>query len=286
MKGKKMNETVTTYEPDNCLKKGYLRMFREIIDEIKNNRWLIYQLFRRDFFTTYAQSLFGILWAFIVPIVSVGTFVVLNASGLLVAGSIRVPYVLYAMLGLAFWQLFATGIVASSTSLVKAGSMLAKINFSKKALVISSMGQTLVSFLIQLALAFIFFAFYRVVPNIAILLIPILIMPIVLITLGLGFILSILNGVVRDFANLLPVLLTFLLFLTPILYVVPATGILARISMYNPVYYLVSVPRDLALTGATTEWMGFLVSSILSIIIFVACLVAFHLTETRIAERI
>jgi lipopolysaccharide transport system permease protein len=190
------------------------------------------------------------------------------------------------MLGLAFWQLFATGIVASSTSLVKAGSMLVKINFSKKALVISSMGQTLVSFLIQLALALIFFAFYRVVPNIAILLIPILIMPMVLITLGLGFILSILNGVVRDFANLLPVLLTFLLFLTPILYVVPATGILARISMYNPVYYLVSVPRDLALTGATTEWMGFLVSSILSIIIFVACLVAFHLTEARIAERI
>jgi lipopolysaccharide transport system permease protein len=286
MKGKKVNETVTTYEPDNCLKKGYPRMFKEIIDEIKKNIWLIYQLFRRDFFTTYAQSIFGILWAFIIPIVSVGTFAILNASGLLVAGSIKVPYLVYAMLGLAFWQLFATGIVASSTSLVKAGPMIVKINFSKKALVISSMGQTLVTFLIQLALALIFFAFYRTVPNVAILLIPILIIPILLITLGLGLVLSVLNAVVRDLANLLPILMTFLLFLTPILYVKPTTGILAQITMYNPLYYLVSVPRDLALTGATTAWIGFLVSSILSIILFVACLVAFHLTETRIAERI
>jgi lipopolysaccharide transport system permease protein len=279
-------ETVTTYEPDNSLKKGYLRMFREIIDEIKKNRWLIYQLFRRDFFTTYGQSIFGILWAFIIPFISVGTFAVLSASGLLVAGSIKVPYLVYAMLGLAFWQLFATGIVATTTSLVKAGSMIVKINFSKKALVISSMGQTMVSFIIQLVLALIFFAVYRTVPNVAILLIPILIIPILLITLGLGFILSILNGVVRDFGNLIPVLVTFLLFLTPVMYVMPTTGILAQITRYNPLYYLVSVPRDLALTGVTAAWIGFLVSSILSVIVFVACLVAFHLTETRIAERI
>jgi lipopolysaccharide transport system permease protein len=261
-------------------------MFKEIIDEIKKNRWLIYQFFRRDFFTTYGQSIFGILWAFIIPIISVGTFAVLSASGLLVPGNIRVPYLIYAMLGLAFWQLFATGIVASTTSLVKAGSMIVKINFSKKALVISSMGQTLVTFLIQLALALIFFAFYRIVPNVAILLIPILIIPIVLITLGLGLILSVLNAVIRDLGNLIPILVTFLLFLTPILYVKPTKGILAQISMYNPLYYLVSVPRDLALTGITTAWIGFLVSSILSVIIFVACLLAFHLTETRVAERI
>jgi lipopolysaccharide transport system permease protein len=281
-----MTETVTTYEPDNSLKKGYLRMFREIIDEIRNNRWLIYQLFRRDFFTTYGQSIFGILWAFIIPIISVGTFVVLSASGVFAVGSITVPYPVYALLGLAFWQLFATGIVASSTSLVKAGTMIVKINFSKKALVISSMGQTMVSFLIQLALALVFFVLYRVVPNVAILLVPILIIPIVLITLGLGLILSLLNGVVRDIGSFLPVLVTFLLFLTPILYVKPTTGIVSQMATYNPLYYLVSVPRDLALTGATTAWTGFLVSSILSVIIFVACLVAFHLTETRIAERI
>ncbi len=280
-----MTETVT-YEPDNSLKKGYLLMFKEIIQEIRHNKWLIYQLFKRDFFATYKQSVFGVLWVFIMPIVSVATFVVLNMSGLFLVGSIDVPYPLYAMFGLAFWQLFSTGVVTGSSSIVKAGAMIVKINFSKKALVISSMGQIIVGFVIQMVLVLILFAIYNIMPNVAILLIPVLIIPLVLFTLGLSFILSILNGVLRDFANLLPILMTFLLFLTPVMYTATATGILAQITRYNPLYYLTAIPRDLALTGVTTEWLGFFASTFLSVVVFVTCLVAFHLTETRLAERI
>ena len=101
-----MTENITTYEPDNSLKKGYLLIFREIFEEIKTNKWLIYQLFRRDFLTIYRQSVFGILWAFIVPLVSVGAFVVLNQSGVFVTGNTEVNYVVYALLGLAFWRLY------------------------------------------------------------------------------------------------------------------------------------------------------------------------------------
>jgi len=283
---KHMTEDITTYEPDNSLKKGYLFIFSEIFSEVKKNRWLIYQLFKRDFLTIYKQSFIGILWAFIIPLVSVGTFIVLNRSGVFTVGDINVSYPIYAMLGIAFWQLFSTGLVASSNSLVKAGSMIAKINFSKKALVIASTGQSIVSFLIQFVLVAILFVFYGVAPSIAILLVPIVMVPIMLLTLGLGFILSLLNGVVRDVGNLLSILMTFLMFLTPVLYARPTTGILAQITTYNPLYYLVSVPRELILMGTISEWKGFLISSIISVIIFMVCLVAFHLTETRVAERI
>jgi hypothetical protein len=47
---------ITTYEPDNSLKKGYLAIFGEIFNELKKNRWLTYQLFKRDFLTIYKQS--------------------------------------------------------------------------------------------------------------------------------------------------------------------------------------------------------------------------------------
>lgn len=285
-----MTETVTTYEPDNCLKKGYLGLFKEIYNEIKDNKWLIYQLFKRDFFATYKQSFFGILWAFIIPLVSVGTFLVLSESGLLVIGSSGVPYPLFAMFSLAIWQLFASGLVAGSTSLVRAGSMIVKINFSKKALVISSLGQTMISFVIQMSLALGLYGYYAVafglVPNVAILLVPVLILPMLLFTLGLSFIMSILNGVLRDIGNLLPLVTTFLMFLTPVMYAAPKTGILGLVTTYNPLYYLVALPRDLAFTGTSTLWPGFLISSALSVGVFVVCLVAFHLTETRLAERV
>jgi lipopolysaccharide transport system permease protein len=281
-----MTEKITTYEPDNSLRKGYRSIFGEISNELKKNRWLIFQLFKRDFFTIYKQSFIGVLWAVIIPIVSVGTFIVLNQSGVFAIGDIDVPYPIYAVLGMAFWQLFSTGLIASSNSLIAAGSMITKINFSKKSLVIASTGQAIVSFLIQLFLIVILFVYYGFKPNIAILLIPITMIPMMLLTLGLGFILSILNGIMRDIGKIIAVLMTFLMFLTPVLYTKPTTGILATFTNYNPLYYLVSVPRELVLKGTISEWKGFLIASIASFIIFIMCLIVFHLTETRVAERI
>lgn len=281
-----MTETIITYEPDNSLKKGYLSIFSEIFTELKKNRWLTYQLFKRDFFAIYKQSFIGILWAFVMPVVSVGTFIILNRSGVFTIGDIDAPYPVYAILGMAVWQLFSTGLIASSNSLVKAGPMIVKINFSKKSLVIAATGQSIISFLIQFVLVCILFICYRIPPNIKILFVPFLVMPIMLLTLGLGFMLSLINGVMRDIGNALSILVTFLMFLTPVLYAKPTTGILAHLTKYNLLYYLVSAPRDLVLTGTISEWKGFLIASIISFIVFMVCLVIFHLTETRVTERI
>ncbi|MFX0125399.1 MAG: hypothetical protein ACFFAE_17350 [Candidatus Hodarchaeota archaeon] len=57
-----MTETITTYEPDNTLKKGYLNIFKEIFNEIKENWRFTYQLFKKDFLSIYRQSFIGILW--------------------------------------------------------------------------------------------------------------------------------------------------------------------------------------------------------------------------------
>ena len=146
-----------------------------------------------------------------------GTMFVLNGAGVFNVGAMSVPYPLYAILGTALWGPFATGLVASSNSLVAAGPMITKINFSKKSLVIASMGQALLAFIIQLCLVLVLLVYYRIAPSPAILLVPLLIVPLVLFTLGLGFVLSMLNGVVRDVANVLALLVTFLLFLTPVL---------------------------------------------------------------------
>jgi lipopolysaccharide transport system permease protein len=277
---------ITTYEPDNSLKKGYRSIFPEIYNELKANRWLIFQLFKKDFLALYKQSFIGLMWAVIIPLVTVGTFVVLNGAGVFNTGAIAVPYALYAVLGVAIWQLFSAGIIASSNSLVLAGPMITKINFSLKSLVVASMGQSILSFLVGFCVVVVLLFYYRFVPSAGILLLPLLIIPIILLTLGLGFMSSLLNGILRDIGNVLSVCMTFLLFLTPILYAKPTTGILAVVATYNPLYYLVSVPRDLVLTGVSSEWKGFALSSAFAATVFLVCLVLFHLTETRVTERV
>jgi lipopolysaccharide transport system permease protein len=276
----------TTYEPDNSLKKGYLALFGEIFSELNKNRWLVFQLFKKDFVALYKQSFIGVFWAFLLPLVSVGTFIVLNGAGVFNVGTMTVPYPIYAILGTALWGVFATGLVASSNSLVAAGPMITKINFSKKSLVIASMGQALLAFIIQLCLVLVLLVYYRIAPSPVILLVPLLIVPLVLFTLGLGFVLSLLNGVVRDIANMLAVIVTFLLFLTPVLYAKPTTGALATLSSYNVLYYLVSVPRDLVLFGTSSYLRGFIISSVVALVVFMLFLAVFHLTETRVTERV
>lgn len=283
-----MDEIIVTYEPDSLLKKGYLLIFKQIFIDLYKNRWLTYQLFRRDFLSSYKQSFLGVMWAIIFPLVSIAVFIALNRSGILKVGDIGFPYSIYALIGLAFWQFFANGLVACSNSLVNAGPMILKINFSKKSLIIAALGKTVIPFIIQIIIVCILFIGYGKSPTVWVLLMPLYIIPLILFTIGLGFFTSLLNGVIRDIGNIISILTMFLMFFTPVLYAKPQVGLLATITKYNLLYYLVSIPRDLILKGPAQaqEIQGFLLVSLISIILFILCLFGFHLTETRIAERI
>jgi lipopolysaccharide transport system permease protein len=109
-------------------------------------------------------------------------------------------------------------LISASNSLANAGPTIVKINFSKKSLVIASLGKSLLSFFIQLILLAILFFFYKITPGPEIILIPVFMIPVLALALGLGFIFSLLNAILRDIGNILSILVTFLMFLTPVFY--------------------------------------------------------------------
>jgi len=279
-------EPITVYQPDNTLKNGYFQTFREIYQEIIENKWLIYQLFKRDFSTIYKQSFIGILWVIIIPVINVGLFSMLGHSGIFNVGKISAPYPIYAILGISMWQLFSSGLIACGNALSSAGDMLIRIKFSKKSLVIASVGRSVVTFLVQILLIALLLIVYKFVPAQTVILFPLIILPILIFTLGIGLITAILNSIVRDTGNILSVILMLGMYATPVLYAKPTTGLLAQITAYNPMYYFICSGRDLALTGHLTEPNGFIISSVLALFIFIWGLIIFHLTETRITERV
>jgi lipopolysaccharide transport system permease protein len=283
---KKMEPSTTVYKPDKSLQHGTGFLAREITREIVENRWLTYQLFYRDFTTVYKQSIAGILWMFILPVANVATFLMLNRSGIFNFGEIPVPYPVYAILGMAFWQIFASGIVAAGNSLTQMGETLTRINMPKKCLVLASMGRCLMAFAVQLGLLTILCLVYKITPHPNFFAFAIVMLPIIILTLGMGFFIAILNAIIRDAGNLLNMGVMFLLYLTPVLYARPAQGFLAQATTYNPMYYFISAGRDLFLTGTIQELNGFLISTAASCILLIISLYIFHMTETRIAERI
>jgi lipopolysaccharide transport system permease protein len=290
---------MVTYLPDNAVRRGYASLLGDIGVELIDSKFLTAQLFKRDLMAFYKQSLLGVFWIVLVPLITVGTFVMLRGSGIVSAGEIHVPYPIFATLGLAFWQIFAQGIIAGANSLVQSGDMITRINFSKKSLVIASLGRTIVSFLTLVLLSAVLMGYYAwtghdVQVASTAWLAPFALLPIFLFTLGASFYLALANGIVRDIGTMLGVVVTFVMLLTPVLYERPlVTGdasasakLLDTLTTWNPLYYLVSAPRDLVLDGSIAEPQGFWLAAVASVAFFCVSLIGFHLAETRIAERI
>jgi len=266
---------------------GSFRITRLMWNELRAAKGLVWRLFIRDFTAKYRQSLLGVLWALLTPLITVGMFVGMNRSGLLTIQDTGIPYPIYAIIGLTIWNLFTVGLVACSSSLVNAGAMVIKINFPKAALVLAASGQGIVELLIRLFLIMFAFLYYGRLPSFPGLFIGfICLIPVYLIMTGLGFILSLATGVLRDIPNILNLALTAFMLLTPILYPINGNNLLADANVWNPFNYLINVPRDFIVKGHTSFLVEFLCASIFSVVVFYLGWKLFYLAQTKIAERL
>jgi len=282
--GRPMNKNnIQIYEPNKQLKLGFM-IWSQMFEEFWESRELIWRLFIRDLTAKYKQSLLGYIWIMIMPFIAIGTFMYLNKAGILVIGETELPYPLFALIGFSVFQLFSTGINSGCQSLVSAGDMIAKINFPREVLVFSSIAYALFEFLIKLFLIVILFIVYKFVPSWGILLLPFSLLPILILTLGLSLILSLINGILRDTANVVALLSTFLMFLTPVFY--PLREQPFSFVHFNPLAPLINAPRDLIAYGYIKEPTAFYIASAFSIIVFLISWRIFHLVETKIPERI
>jgi lipopolysaccharide transport system permease protein len=274
------------YEPDKFVRAGFFVICKEMFVNVCRSRELMWRLFLRDFSARYRQSLLGISWAIINPLITVGIFVFLNRSGILNIGETPVPYPVFALIGVSIYGVFSTGLSACSSSIIGAGSMVVKINFPKVSLVIAAMGQAVVEFLVRLIMIILLLMLYGFSPRLSSLFLPFALLPLILLTLGMGLLLSLLAGVLRDIIYLVSFFTTLFLFLVPALYPTPQTGILVVLNKWNPLSHLLIGCRDILITGVLSNPSEFLWASLFSILIFLVSWRIFFLSEPRIAERV
>ncbi|MDP1808316.1 MAG: ABC transporter permease [Actinomycetota bacterium] len=279
-------EKTTVYESDRALKISIVVQFQEMIGDLGSSRELIWRLFLREFTSRYKQSFLGLIWVIINPLATVGVFVYLSSAGILKIGDTGVPYVVYAVVGLTIWNLFASCVSACSGSVASAGAMIGKINFPKVSLVIAAALQSIVEFLVRLSLTLAVFILFGVVPSWKIIFLPLVLVPLFLMALGLGLFLALATVLIRDVSYVVSLATNFMMFLIPILYPPLKTGIIAKITTWNPFAQLIMAPRDLVLYGTFSNTTGWLWSTLLAVASFLFFWRVFHMAETKIAERI
>ena len=262
-----------------------LQLFREMGRDLLASRELAWRLLVRDISAQYRQSLFGVLWAFLPPIITAAGLLVARNAGAVNIGETEIPYPAYVMFSMALWQTFVESLSGPITAVNTAKPMLAKINFPKEAIILAKLGEVFFNFGIKLILILGLFIWFQIPVTWSILLAPVGLIHLVILGTGIGLLLAPIGALYGDIAKAIPLIVSPWLLLTPVIYPSPKEGLFATIVNLNPVTPLLVTTRDLATSGLVTNPAGFWVVSGLAFGLLLVAWVLFRLAMPFIVER-
>lgn len=178
-------------------------------------RGLFYFLVWRDILVRYKQMAIGVAWAVVRPLLTMVVFTVIfgKIAGLPSDGA---PYPILVLCALLPWQFFANSLSESSTSLISNAGLLSKVYFPRLIIPVSSVLVNLIDFMVSFLLLCLLMAWYGFAPGTRILALPAFLLLTLVASLGAGLWFSALNVRYRDFRFIVPFLVQFGLFVSPV----------------------------------------------------------------------
>lgn len=259
------------------------------IKELFRYKDLFFVLAYKDLRVRYAQTILGLLWAIIQPLTTLvimsvvfGRFVKVDTGG--------VPYPVFAVIGVSLWTYFSFVLSQSGNSIIGAQEMVKKIYFPRLIIPLSKAVVGLVDFFVAILLLIILFIYYGITPSSNIVFLPAFLILTIISSLAVGIWLSALTIRFRDFQYVVPFLVQFGLYITPIAYpteiVVNNLPSWATIIFYlNPMTGIVEGYRWCLIGGAEpTGYFWLSISFVM--ILFVSGIYYFKKIEKTMADII
>ena len=187
------------------------------LGELWAYRELLYFLTWRDIKVRYKQTMLGVAWAIIQPLLTMVVFSVFFGR-LARIPSDGLPYPLFAYAALVPWTFFANGLSQASSSLVASARLITKVYFPRLAIPIGTVFSGLVDFVLAFLVLLGMMFYYGTKPTVAILWLPLFLLLALVTSLGVALWLSALNVQFRDVRYVLPFITQFWMLATPIAY--------------------------------------------------------------------
>ena len=250
-------------------------------------RELVFFMVWRDVKVKYKQTLLGMAWAVIQPIMTMLVFTFVFGSVAKVATD-GIPYPIFSFAALLPWGLFEVALNQGSRSLVAHNNMVTKIYFPRLILPMSSVFAGLVDFVIAFVILIVLMFYYRMAPAYELIwTLPFFILLAIVTALGVALWLSAINVRYRDVNQALPFLTRFWLFVTPIAY---SSDIISGKWQYlyylNPMAGVVDGFRWALLGTGVGPGPTLWVSTGISILILISGLFYFRSMEKTFADTI
>lgn len=223
----------------------------------------------RDILVRYKQTVIGVVWSIINPLVTMVVFTIVFGK-LAKLPSDGIPYPILVYSALLPWQFFANSLSRSSESTLGNANLISKIYFPRLILPMSSIVVSLIDFAISFGMFLVLMGYYQFVPSWKIVLFPLLMIIALFAGLGLGSWFAALNVKYRDFRYLVPFIVQFGLFISPVGFsssIVPQKWRL--LYSLNPMVGVIDCFRWAILEKAVNLYLpGFLISMFLTLLIF------------------
>ncbi len=261
--------------------------------DLWNFRGLFYFLAWRDILVRYKQTVIGVLWSVAKPLL---TIFVMGFLGWLFHSEVPtgVPRLLLVCTATLPWQFFSSSFSEASNSLVSNSNLLTKVYFPRLIVPASTVIVCLIDFFISFAILVVIMIFTRFMPDWKILMLPLFLLLAIVTAMGTGLFISALNVKYRDFRYLIPFIVQFGLYVSPVAFssnmiynhpTLPAY--LKFIYSLNPMVGVIDGFRWCILGGSTTLYLpGFLMSIGISVLFLFVGVWYFRRMEKTFADVI
>ena len=247
-------------------------------------RDLLYFLSLRGIKIKYAQSVLGVGWAIVNPLIQALLFTVIfgNLAQLSSDGS---PYILFSYTGLVAWTYFSGILTDATSSLVANRDMIGKVYFPRLILPMAAVFSKLVDFGVAFLVLIGLLIYYGVTPTVEIVVFPLLIVILVLTSLGVGAFLSALAVQYRDIQYAMAFMVRLLMYTAPVVYVV---GLIPEQWRWayalNPMVGVIEGMRAIFLGTRAFPWDWVLTGGIVSVLFFLFGCFYFRRVERHFAD--
>jgi lipopolysaccharide transport system permease protein len=285
------HDRLTIAEPPVVVIKASSAWAGEGLKELWQYRELLYFLAWRDVKVRYKQTLFGVVWVVMQPLLMTLIFTVfLGILARVPAGGKPYPLVVYT--GLLPWTFFSSAVVGCIHSLVGNSNLITKVYFPRVLIPAASILARLLDLAISFGLLAGLMLYYRLVVHYPltltrnVLMLPFIVLLVVLFSLGLGMLVSSLNVKYRDIGVAIPVLIQLWMFTSPVVYsldVVPEKW--RPVYFLNPLAGMIDAFRTTMLGGEMNKF-ALLVSTIATTGLLVIATYIFRRTQRSFADVI
>jgi lipopolysaccharide transport system permease protein len=271
------------YQRGNSL--NLTQILKDSLKDIYTSRFLAKQLASRDIKSQYRESLLGIFWAFVTPLSTALVWIFINSSGAVALDDTGVPYALFVFSGTLMWSTLNDAI--NMPMIITRGSMgiMSKINFPKEALIVSGFYKLLFNSSFKILLLVFFFVFFSVSLSWNMLFFPLTFFILIMAGITLGLLITPLGMLFNDISKFISLALRFVMYVTPVVYTIPETGIMKTLMEWNPLTPLILINRNVLL-GLELSFVNYFIGITLFIIpLLLLALLIYRVSIPVIVER-